>query len=379
MTTAITPPATIGVVGGGLLARHLVMAANSMGYRTAVLDPDPGAPAGSMADLHIVAPYDDPDALERLGDTCAVVTTGCDHVPSTALEHLERRAPVRPSPSVVAVCEDRIAEKRFLESIGVPVAPWQPITTLAELHAVAESHFPAVLTTARPGGDGASPASCDHHDDAEVAWRRFGEVPCVLERRLTVDRHLSVVLARSTAGEITCHPVAEDRHVNGVLDSTAVPADLPGDGHQQAAELCGYIAERLDIVGVLAVTMLVVGNDVHVDRLAPRPHEAGRYTLDACATSQFEQHVRAVCGLGLGDPTLLVASAATVNLLGELRVLGEPDWSAVLADQSAHLHLGTTSETRTGHTIGHLTVTSASGAGTLARRLRQQAASAHQR
>lgn len=379
--TPITPPAMLGIMGGGELGRYVVMAARTMGYRTTVLEPDPDSPAGKVADVHLVAAYDDPAALEQLAATCAVVTTEFENAPVTALEHVAARTRVHPSPAAIAVCQDRIAEKRFLASIGVPVSPWRPVTSAAELEAATDLEYPAILKTARLGDDGTRQVVCDRHDDAEVAWRRLGEVPCVLEQRLSLDRELSVVLARGHDGSVACFPVGESRHVNGILDTTVAPADLPGDGQAQAAELCGYIAEQLQYVGVLGVEMFVVGSDVFVNELAPCPHNSGHYTLDACTTSQFEQQVRTICGLGLGDPSLTVASVGTVNLLGELWVLGEPDWSAALTNPGAHLHLYGKAEARTGRKMGHLTVTSTNptGSGSLARRLRQQAASSHQR
>ena len=371
----------LGVLGGGPSARSIVMAARTIGYRTTVVDPDPDSPTGKVADVHLIAACDDPDAIEHLATTCAVVTFGADPVPKGELLHLAERTLVHPSPDTVAVCHDRIAQKRFLDALGVPVGPWRAITSHDDLQAARDTTFPALLMPAHSGHEDTAPLVCDRHDDAEVAWRRLGEIPCVLEPRLHVDRELSVAVARTHDGRVACYPVSEHRRVNGLLDTTSVPSSLAADDQAQAAELCTYLAEQLDHVGVLTVSMIIVGNDVYLSDLLPAPGAAGVYSLDACATDQFEQHVRAVCSLGLGDPSLLVVSASVVSLLGELWVLGEPNWAAALQHVGAHLHLYSTSDTRAGRSMGHLTVTSTDPheVGNLARRLRQQAAATHQR
>jgi 5-(carboxyamino)imidazole ribonucleotide synthase len=370
----ITPPAMLGIVGGGQLGRYFVMAARTMGYRTTVLEPDPLAPAGKVADVHLVAPYDDPAALDQLAATCAVVTTEFENAPAAALERVASVIPVRPSPAAIAITQDRIAEKQFLDDIGVAVAPYTVIATAEDLAAARNFEFPAILKTARLGYDGKGQVRCASYDDLAAAWEAVGTVPCVLEQRLTLARELSVVLARTPDGTVACYPVSQNQHVHGILDVSYTPANLPGTGHADAAELCTYIAEELDFVGVMAVEMFVVDRNVLVNELAPRPHNSGHYTLDACVTSQFEQQVRAVCGVGLGDTKLVVPGVAMVNLLGELWAAGEPNWRQVLASSSAHLHLYGKAEPRPGRKMGHLTVTTgtAMGATSLARRLRRQ-------
>jgi 5-(carboxyamino)imidazole ribonucleotide synthase len=370
--TPITPPAMLGILGGGQLGRYFVMAARTMGYRTTVLEPDPDSPAGKVADVHLVAAYDDPAALEQLAATCAVVTTEFENAPAAALEQLAAHTLVRPSPAALATCQDRIVEKQFLTEIGVAVAPYRVIHAEADVVEAEGFTFPAILKTARLGYDGKGQVRCESHDVLMDAWQQLGAVPCVLEQALPLDREISLVLARSADGRMTCYPAALNVHVRGILDVCSVPAHLGVGGQEGAATLCTYIAEELDFVGVMAVEMFIVGDDVLVNELAPRPHNSGHYTLDACLTSQFEQQVRAVCGLALGDTHLAVAGVAMANLMGELWAGGEPHWERVLGNASAHLHLYGKREARSGRKMGHLTVTTgtAMGATNLVRRLR---------
>ena len=370
----ITPPAMLGILGGGQLGRYFVIAARTMGYRTTVVEPDPQSPAGRLADVHLVAPYDDPAALEQLAATCAVVTTEFENAPATAMELLAQHTRVHPSAAAIAITQDRIAEKQFLDEIGVSVAPYMVVATEADVAEAATFTFPAILKTARLGYDGKGQIRCHTYADLAAAWEQLDRVPCVLEERLNLDRELSIVLARSEDGRVACYPVSQNQHVHGILDVSYTPANLPGTGQADAAELCTYIAEELRFVGVMAVEMFVVGRDVLVNELAPRPHNSGHYTLDACLTSQFEQQLRAICGLALGETKLIVPGVAMVNLLGELWADREPKWEKALAHSVAHLHLYGKAEPRPGRKMGHLTVTTgtAMGATSLARRLRKQ-------
>ncbi len=372
--SVIAPPAMLGILGGGQLGRYFVLEAHTMGYRTTVLEPDPHAPAGKVADVHLVAPYDDPDALAQLAATCAVVTTEFENAPAAAMEQLAQRTLVRPAPAAIAICQDRLTEKRFLTDIGVPVAPYREIHAEADVVEAAGFPFPAILKTARMGYDGKGQIRCESHEALADAWVQLGSVPCVLEQQLRLDREISLVLARTADGKLAFYPVAQNEHVNGILDITFAPAKLGPGGQKAAEELCGYIAEQLDFVGVLAVEMFVVDGDVYVNEIAPRPHNSGHFTLDACITNQFEQQVRAVCNLALGDTRMLVPGASMVNLLGDLWADGEPNWASALTQPAAHLHLYGKREARPGRKMGHLTITSgtALGASNLARRLRRQ-------
>lgn len=373
----VLPPATLGVLGGGQLGRYFVMAARTMGYRTIVLEPDPGAPAGAAADVHLATAYDDPDALARLARECAVVTTEFENPPAAALAALAADVPVRPSPAAIGITQDRRLEKRFLASAGIPVAPFAVIDTDDDLQPARLDHvsFPAILKTARLGYDGKGQVTVASADDLDDAWRQLGRVGCVLEQRLPLDREVSVVLARGLDGACAVHPTVANTHVGGILDLTVVPAPDADDDHHAAADLAVSIARALDYVGVLAVEMFVVGGRLVVNELAPRPHNSGHWTLDAAATSQFEQQVRAVCGLPLGDPSLTAGGAAMVNLLGDEWAGGAPDWAAALSEPGAHLHLYGKSEPRPGRKMGHLTATAATpdAAAELALALRSRA------
>lgn len=354
----ITPPATVGVLGGGQLGRYTVMAATAMGYRTMVLDPDPSAPAGAVANDHLVAPYDDRGALQRLMFECDVVTTEFENPPSSALEHLATGVVVAPPPAAVAIAQDRIAEKSFLLENGFSVGRF---ATLADEHQHIDEalvDLGAIVKTARLGYDGKGQRSVRGVAETVAAWVELGGGPCVVEQRLDLETELSVLVARTADGRVEAWPVVENRHVDGILDLTVVPANVPVRLADRAVGVGMAIADALGYVGVLAVELFVVGGQLLVNELAPRPHNSGHWTLDACATSQYEQQVRAVCGLGLGATTMTAPAVAMVNLLGDLWEGGEPDWSVVFDDPHAKLHLYGKSHARPGRKMGHLTVTS---------------------
>ena len=354
--TPIVPPATIGVLGGGQLGRYAVMAAVSMGYRTIVLDPDPSAPAGVVANDHLVAAYDDPAALRRLAFECDVVTTEFENPPAAALDELASTVVVAPRPQAVRVAQDRIAEKGFLVDNGFPVGPHSALIGIDDVVPSAIVDDGAIVKTARLGYDGKGQRSAAGVADTLAAWAELGGVPCVVERRLDLDTELSVLVARTADGRVEAWPVGENRHVDGILDLTVVPAAVAPVVADRAVGLAMAIADALDYVGVLAVELFVVDGQLLVNELAPRPHNSGHWTLDACVTSQFEQQIRAVCGLGLADTSMTAPSVAMVNLLGDLWEGGDPDWSVVLDDRDAKLHLYGKSEARPGRKMGHLTV-----------------------
>lgn len=352
MTAPIVPPATIGMLGGGQLGRYAVMAARTMGFRTVVLEPDPGAPAGRVADVHLVAEYGDEAALDRLAEQCSVVTTEFENPPAVALEYLARRTLVAPSPQAVAVAQDRIAEKAFLSETGLPVGPYAVVDTP---DADPSIEYPAILKTARLGYDGKGQRIVADASEMRAAWRILGSVPCVLEQALDLQTEVSVVVARTHDGGFAAYPVAENRHVDGILDLTVVPAGVSRRIADRATGLAMTIADQLGYVGVLAVELFVVDGDVLVNELAPRPHNSGHWTLDVAQTDQFAQQVRAVCGLPLGDVSMTQRAAAMVNLLGDRWEPGEPDWASALGDQRVALHLYGKAEARHGRKMGHLT------------------------
>jgi len=351
----ILPGARLGMLGGGQLGQMFTVAARTMGYRVTVLDPDPDSPAGGIADLHLCAPYQDQAALRQMGESCQVITTEFENVPAAALEFLRPYCPVRPSAAALAVAQDRIAEKSFAREQGIDTARFASVATAADLpgalRAVGTS---ALLKTSRLGYDGKGQATVDSQADAEQAFERFGRVPCILEERVTLEREVSVVMARSASGEIATFPVGENRHVAGILDTSVVPAGITPALADRARGYAVTLATALDYIGVLGVELFVVAGDrLLFNEMAPRPHNSGHYTQDACITDQFEQQVRAVCGLPLGD-TALLSPVCMVNLLGDLWSGGEPQWGRALAHPRARLHLYGKREARPGRKMGHL-------------------------
>ena len=351
----ILPDAMLGVLGGGQLGRMFALRARVMGYRVAVLDPDPASPAGQVADCHLRASYDDRDALDRMAATCSAVTTEFENVPATTLERLARVVPVRPSPAVVAVAQDRITEKRFLAERGFATAPFGPVHDEASLRDARDVvPLPALLKTSRLGYDGKGQAPVEQPDQALHAFERLGRVPCVLEELLALDRELSVVLARGADGAVAAFPVGENRHRNGILETTVVPARIPAALAQEACDLAASVAAALDYVGVLGVELFVAGGErLFVNELAPRPHNTGHWTLDACSADQFEQQVRTLCELPLAEPRLL-SPVAMVNLLGDLWQNGTPRWIEAFRRPGVRLHLYGKAEPRPGRKMGHL-------------------------
>jgi 5-(carboxyamino)imidazole ribonucleotide synthase len=351
----ILPGATLGVVGGGQLGRMFALRARVMGYRVVVLEPDADSPAAQVADAQIRAAYDDPAALDRLGSECAAVTTEFENVPAAVLERLARSVPVRPGAAAVAVAQDRIREKTALVERGFATAPFRAVASTADLPAaLREVPIPALLKTSRLGYDGKGQALIERPEDAPAALARLGGVPCVLERRLALERELSVILARGADGGVAVFPVGENRHRDGILETTVVPAGVPGRLAEEARVLAVAVAESLDYVGVLGVELFVAeGGQLFVNEIAPRPHNSGHWTLDACSTDQFEQQVRALCGLPLAEPRLL-SPVAMVNLLGDLWRGGAPRWAEAFRRPGVRLHLYGKREARPGRKMGHL-------------------------
>ena len=331
-TGPILPPATIGVLGGGQLGRMFAIAARAMGYRMIALDPDADAPVRHVVDEHLVAPYDDPGALDDMAARCAVVTTEFENPPAAALERLAARTVVAPDPHAVAIAQDRRPRKRSSKGSGCPSGRTPPVTSDDDLHAaVAAVGLPAILKSARLGYDGKGQRRVDSVAEVAAAFAELGRVPCVLEALLPLELELSVVAARSLTGEFRAFPVAENAHADGILDLTVVPARVSAALADEAVTIAHRIAEALDYRGVFAVELFVVGGRLLVNELAPRPHNSGHWTLDACRTSQFEQQVRAVCGLPLGD-TALDSPVAMLNVLGDAWAGGD----AGLAGRARH-------------------------------------------
>lgn len=352
----IFPDAMLGMLGGGQLGRMFTLAAHSMGYRVTVLDPDPLSPAGAVADVHLKAAYQDREALQQLADTCAAVTTEFENVPAESLRWLASHCAVRPAGDAVAIAQDRIREKEFVRACGIEVAPYAVIETIADIDGADLALFPGILKRARFGYDGKGQARVANAAEARKAFKDMGAESCVLEQRIALKCEISAVVARGADGIGRGFPVAENRHRNGILDVSIVPARVAPELAQRATDWALKIAEKLEYCGVLAVEFFVTESGaLLVNEMAPRPHNSGHYTMDACATSQFEQQVRTLCGLALGD-TRLLAPVVMVNLLGEAWQHGQPQWERVFNVPEAKLHLYGKHEARDGRKMGHYTM-----------------------
>jgi 5-(carboxyamino)imidazole ribonucleotide synthase len=357
----ILPPATLGMLGGGQLGRFFVIAAHEMGYKVVVLDPDPHSPAGRIADQHLVADYADNDALNRMAEACAAVTTEFENVPADTLAYLSKFVPVRPHAEAVAICQNRSREKGFLKRHGFPHAPYADIKSEADVTLANAGLFPGILKVARFGYDGKGQVRVTSREEALVAFQQMKGEPCVLEAMLPLDYEISVVLARDENGKVKCFPTAENSHRHGILDVSIAPARASGCMTGNAEEVAEGIAQKLGYIGTMAVEFFVVRGQLYVNEMAPRPHNSGHYTLDACITHQFEQQVRALCGLPLGDARAHSA-AVMVNLLGDLwfnqdaHHSHEPDWAQLLTIPNLKLHLYGKHHARQGRKMGHFTV-----------------------
>ena len=353
----ILPDSTLGVLGGGQLGRMFTVAARTMGYRVIVLDPDPESPAAELANEHICAAFDDHAALEKIGCACAAITTEFENVPAESLNFLAKFCPVRPSAKAVALAQNRIREKTFLRDSGFETAAFEAVNSIDELVPALKKVGPsALLKISQFGYDGKGQATVNTLSDAIAAFEQLGRKPCVLEQRLKLLTEISVVVARNTNGETVAYPAAENTHVNGILDISVVPAQVSEKLAQRAIKDACAVADKLDYCGVMAVEFFVVENErLLINEIAPRPHNSGHYTMDACLTSQFDQQVRAMCGLPLGDARLL-APVAMVNILGDAwRGDAPPPWDAVLNEPRAKLHLYGKREARPGRKMGHFT------------------------
>jgi len=351
----ILPNATLGMLGGGQLGRMFTLAAYSMGYRVVVLDPDPHSPAGLIADQHIKANYHDHAALQLLGDECAAVTTEFENVPAESMEYLERFCAVRPNAAAVRIAQDRIHEKTFVQDHGFATAAFAAIYEDADIVAAIETlTAPLLMKTASLGYDGKGQVQVNTLADARNAFEQLGNTACVLEEMVDLEREISVILARSINGQTAVYPVGENRHVNGILDTTIVPATIDPTLGEKAIDMATRLADSIDYCGILAVEFFLTRQgELLINELATRPHNSGHYTVDACATSQFEQQVRMMCGLPPGD-TQMLSPVVMTNLLGDIWKDGEPDWQQVLNESQAHLHLYGKKHARPGRKMGHI-------------------------
>lgn len=348
---------TIGVIGGGQLARMMALEARRMGYRVAVLDPTPNGPAAQVSDLSVVGAFTDYKAAKELAKASDVITLDTEHVPAELLEQLEPLVPVRPSAQVFRIVQDRMEQRKFLATQKLPQAKNAPVGDLETLRAAGRMvGFPAILKTRRSGYDGKGQARVNTPNDLEGAWTSLQKAPCVLEAFVEFEREISVILARDLHGNQRFYPIAENDHRRHILHTTRMPARVSPAMAAQAEALGARIATALNHVGVIAVELFVTRDQrLLVNEIAPRTHNSGHTTFGACVTSQFEQHVRAICGLPLGDPSLL-RPAVMLNLLGDLWQRGEPDWNKVLQHPTASLHLYGKNEANVGRKMGHVLV-----------------------
>ena len=354
----ILPPARLGILGGGQLGLLFAETARAMGYRLTVLDPSPSAPARALADTFLCAEYEDAAALQVLATTCAAVTTEFENVSAQSLRWLAQFIPVSPSADCVAVTQDRIAEKALVRGARLPTAPYVVLRQPADLMCDLSAYLPGILKTARFGYDGKGQRVVHTPQEVAEAFAALAGLPSVLEKRLTLERELSVIVARAASGEVAVYPAIENRHASGILEVSILPARVSADLARRAQRKATELAVALDYVGVLAVEFFVLpAGELVINELAPRPHNSGHATLEACLTSQFEQQVRTLCGLPLGSPEL-VCSAAMVNLLGELWQSDgtPPDWECVLRVPAAKLRLYGKDSARPGRKMGHYCV-----------------------
>ncbi len=360
----LAPGNWLGMLGGGQLGRMFCHAAQSMGYKVAVLDPDPDSPAGAVAELHIRAGYEDADGLAQLSARCSAISTEFENVPARSLETLARTAAVSPAAHAVAIVQDRIKEKSFIRQAGVPVAPYAAIVSEGDIAAAPDALFPGILKVARLGYDGKGQARVKSREEALAAWRGFDGADCVLEAMLPLAYELSVVMARSRDGSTALYPSARNEHRDGILAVSTVDAGRAAgdDVETEAARAAVAIAATLDYVGVMCVEFFVLEDGRLVaNEIAPRPHNSGHYTMDACACSQFEQQARVMAGLPLGDTRCLV-SVVMLNILGDVwfdpatGAQREPDWQSVLAVPGASLHLYGKAQARRGRKMGHVNI-----------------------
>ncbi|MCE7792583.1 5-(carboxyamino)imidazole ribonucleotide synthase [Salipaludibacillus sp. CUR1] len=349
----IEPGKTIGILGGGQLGRMMALSAREMGYRIAVLEPAPDSPCGQVADEQVEAAYDDLKGAEKLAQICDVLTYEFENIDSETATWLEQQMYLPQGSDLLAIAQDRSHEKKAIRSFNVPVVPYREVETVSELKEAAGSlGFPVVLKTTRGGYDGKGQKVIRTEEGLSEAWDELdGKGPFVLEAWIPFEKEISVIVTRSTKGEMTTFPVAENIHVNNILHKSIVPARISAEVEEEATQIATRLAESFNLIGTLAVEMFVAENGkIYVNELAPRPHNSGHYTINACETSQFQQHIRAVCGWPLGKTDLL-KPVIMVNILGE----HVPDVvNGLTGLPDGHLHLYGKKEARPGRKMGHI-------------------------
>ncbi len=357
MTRVIAPGAALGVLGSGQLGRMFAIAARRMGYRVHTFSPEEDTPTGQVADVEVVADYEDLDALRAFARHVDVVTFEFENVPIDAIEAIEEFAPVRPCGAALHTAQQRAREKQFLADHGFPTAPFGRAASLDELwDAVARIGTPSVIKTAAFGYDGKGQHKVTTPADVEHIWAAIGHQEAVVEKFISLQTEMSVIGTRGIDGEMALYQAFENRHRDHILDVTTTPAAISPALASRAAEITRAILEELQYVGVLCVEFFIdTDGGLLINELAPRPHNSGHLTFDAAVTSQFEQQVRAICGLPLGSTKLLATAAAMANLLGELWEHGDPNWAAASRFADMKLHLYGKTQPRRGRKMGHMT------------------------
>ena len=356
-SSCILPPAMLGILGGGQLGAMFTVAAKTMGYQVTVLDPDPDAPAAQFADVHLCSDFNNAEALQNMAK-CAAVTTEFENVSAESMRWLAQYTVVSPSGNCVAIAQDRQLEKEWIARAGLTTVPYTVISTESDINDSLNALLPGILKTATLGYDGKGQIAVDSLAELQAAFTRLRHVRCVLEKKVDLHAEISVVVARLDNQHTVCFPPAENQHQNGILAYSVVPARLPQSVLKQAENMANQLAQAMDYQGVMAVEMFVAGNEMQllVNEIAPRPHNSGHYTLDACISDQFQQQVRLMCGLPPAASDLL-KPCCMANILGDVwPENGEPDWNAVLNHKTACLHLYGKKQVRPGRKMGHFTV-----------------------
>lgn len=355
----ILPGATIGVLGSGQLGRMFAIAARQLGYRVHTYSPDIDTPTGQVSDLEITAPYEDLDAIRKFASRVSAVTFEFENVPAATAAAIESAVPVRPSGHILHITQHRLREKTFLRQNGFPVTPFYAVRAAEEIRST------GILKTAGFGYDGKGQFRINHLSEAAQAWQSLNTHEAVLEELVDFECEFSIVAARGETGDFVHYQPSRNDHVNGILDVSVAPFEAPPEARNEAISITRAIFETLDVVGVLCVEFFLTRTGrVIINELAPRPHNSGHLTIDSCAVSQFEQQLRAVCGLPLGS-TEMFRPAAMANLLGDLWQHSQPDWSQALRHKGVKLHLYGKLEPRPGRKMGHLTATSADAESTV--------------
>jgi len=357
----IKSPEPLGILGGGQLGRFFTISAQNMGYSVVVFDPDDKSPAGKMADKHICKPYDDLKALDELKASCSAVTTEFENIPAETLQYLEKDIIVRPESKAVSIVQNRIKEKDFLKKSGIPVGQYIVINNLESIKNTNEKDkiFPAILKTAQFGYDGKGQIHVNNISELENAFINFNNTPCVLERKLDLDLEFSIVLARSINGGYLEYPLIENHHESGILDFSLIPARAPSSLKEEATKLAMKIASDLNYIGVMAIEFFISSNRLYVNEIAPRPHNSGHFSIDACGYNQFDQQVLALAGNELKNEATKFPISVMLNLLGDLWFRSgeqlEPKFE-MIAGPGISLHLYGKAEPRIGRKMGHITV-----------------------